>query len=205
MPAYRAQYRSKGKSILDPYIADQIALWLENGKLVEWNVAIHGEFARYNMPLLGVVTRNTSGQVLKIRVCTDARELNHGIVADNSPLPNITKLFNDMASNEIFSEYDLQSCFLQFPVDEDSQHKLAIHWEGKTYCFAGAPFGVKHISSHVQRVLQEIFSDMRMPWLHNMWEGLCCPHRRRDRRLIVVVSMGQAEGLGDVQPGLGQA
>jgi len=159
-PAYRKQYGGKHKSLLDSYITAQVLLWLENGKLVEWDEDKHGYSPTYNMPLLPIVTRDPSGQIKKVRVCVDARHINVGIINDDTPLPNISRLFSDLATNKWFSEFDMESAFNQFPVDVASQHKLAINWEGKTYCFAGAPFGIKHISSHVQRVLGEIFADM---------------------------------------------
>jgi len=159
-PAYKKQYGGKHKSLLDTYITHQVDLWLDNGKLVKWDPEKHGYSPVYNMPLLPVVTRDPSGQIKKVRVCVDARHVNIGIVNDDTPLPNISRLFSDMASNKWFSEFDMESAFNQFPVDEASQHKLAVNWKGNVYCFAGAPFGLKHISAHVQRVLGEIFADM---------------------------------------------
>ena len=159
-PAYRKQYGGKHKSLLDSYITDQVKLWLVNGKLVKWDQDKHGYSPAFNMPLLPVVTRDPSGQIKKVRVCVDARHVNIGIVNDDTPLPNISRLFSDMASNKWFSEFDMESAFNQFPVDVNSQHKLAINWQNNVYCFAGAPFGLKHISAHVQRVLGEIFNDM---------------------------------------------
>jgi len=149
-PAYRKQYGGKHKSLLDGYITAQVELWLQNGKLVKWDEQKHGYSPTFNMPLLPVVTRTPSGQIKKVRVCVDARHINVGIVNDDTPLPNISRLFSDMASNKWFSEFDMESAFNQFPVDVDSQHKLAIHWEGQVYCFAGAPFGIKHISAHAR-------------------------------------------------------
>ena len=160
LPSYVNQRLKPTKSMLDSYITDQVLMWVEHGKLIHWDRKMHGEWPRYNMPLLPVVTHGPNGQVIKVRVCVDARGVNMGIVNDDTPIPNIQTLYAGLQNKKYFAEFDMVSAFNQFPVHQDEQHKLHITWEGKHYVFAGAPFGVKHLSSHVQRVLSSIFADM---------------------------------------------
>ena len=160
LPSYVNQRLKPTKSMLDSYITDQVLMWVDHGKLIKWDRKIHGEWPRYNMPLLPVVTHGPNSQVLKVRVCVDARGVNMGIVNDDTPIPNIQTLYAGLQNKKYFAEFDMVSAFNQFPVHPDEQHKLHITWEGQHYVFAGAPFGVKHLSSHVQRVLSSIFADM---------------------------------------------
>ena len=164
-PSYIPQYPNKNvKSAMDPYITDQVELWKLNGKLVDWDNSVHGAWAQHNIPLLPVITHDELGNIKKVRVCVDARGINKGLVTDNTPIPNISHMYSTLANYNFYSEFDLVSAFNQFHVKTEHQHKLAITWENKRYCFAGAPFGVKHLSSHVQRVLSKIFA--HLPFVH---------------------------------------
>jgi len=158
-PAYVHQYRSKPH--LHPYITAQVNLWDECKKVRLFDVSKDGPIPLYNMPLHPAVTYEDYSDVeKKVRVCVDARKLNIGIVNDNYPLPPINDIYQALAGMKYFGELDLTSAFLQFPVAEESQRKLAFTWNGKVYVFTGAIFGVKHVSSHVQRVMIMIFRDM---------------------------------------------
>ncbi len=152
--------RYKSKSYLDQYVADQIALWLTNGKIALWDITKHGAYPRHVMPLLPVVTRKPSGEIAKVRVCVDARALNVNLVDDPTPLPHIHGLYESIRDHKFFGEADAVSCFNQFAINEDHQHKVAIRWDDQVYVWVGAPFGLRHISSHAQRVFQTIFADM---------------------------------------------
>lgn len=158
-PSFVRQYRNATKSHLDEHITKQVDDWVSSGKLVPWNNDVHGPWPRYNMPLLPVVTKNPDGSIRKVRVCVDARGINHNIINNESPLPDITHIYAKFTGKRFFTELDMSQCFLQFRVLPEHQHKLAVQWHGKTYVFAGAPFGLKHLSSHVQRIMTEIFAD----------------------------------------------
>ena len=157
-PAYTHQYPVKPH--LRQYVTDQVLLWHKIGKSLIFDVNKHGPFPLYNMPLHPVVTRNAAGEIDKVRVCVDARGLNVKMINDHFPIPYINDIYQGLSQNRFFSEFDLTSAFLQFRVNPDHQHKLGFTWNGINYVFAGSIFGVKHVSSHVQRVLTSIFSDM---------------------------------------------
>lgn len=155
--------RKASQAYLDQYITEQVDVWLRHGKLVPWDSASHGAYPRHCMPLLPVVTHLPSGDIHKVRVCVDARSLNANLLNDPTPLPNISVLYQRLSGLRFHSEFDAVSCFNQFPIQRDHQHKVAIRWNGQVYAWAGAPFGVRHLSSHVQRVFTTIFQDQ--PWV----------------------------------------
>ena len=159
-PAYVHQYPIKPQYV--PYVTDQVLLWHGVGKCIVFDTKRHGPFPLYNMPLTVVVTRDNTGKITKIRICVDAhaRALNVDLLNDQYPLPKINDIYRRLSCHRFIAEFDLTSAFLQFPVEADSEHKLAFTWNGITYVFVGAIFGVKHVSAHVQRVLTGIFQDM---------------------------------------------
>jgi transposase InsO family protein len=148
------------KSKQGEYITKQVAYWLENGKIVPWDPLIHGSHPKHVMPLIPVVTYLPNGDIHKVRVCTDSRALNAVLINDDFPIPNINILYEKLRGYKFYSELDAVSCFNQFPISQETQHVAAIRWDGKVYAWAGAPFGIKFLSSHVQRVFQTIFADL---------------------------------------------
>lgn len=151
------------------FITDQVNLWLRNGKIRPWDDAIDGPHQRYNTPLHPVPTFATDSEgrtvVKSVRVVfASPPAFNRSIITDRYPIPTIRTLLQRAAGCSRFSEFDLTSAFLQFPVAVDDQHKLAFTWGQKVYCFKGAIFGLSHVSSHVQRVMERTFADM--PFVH---------------------------------------
>ena len=157
-PAYVRQYDTK--PILLPYVDAQIILWLRNKKIRPWDPGLDGQRPHYNIPLTVAVTRLPDGQVNKARVCADATKLNIGLLDEHHPLPSIPKLYSQMAGRKYHSSLDATQCFLQFPVLEEHQRKLAFTWRGTVYVFTCLIFGLKSASQFVQRVLSQLFADM---------------------------------------------
>ena len=166
---YRPQYQ--GRVHLHEYITAQVNTWCINEKAAKWDTEILGpDIGEFNSPLLPVATTLPSGAIAKVRVCNDYQSLNIGLIDDKTPLPNITHMFGRMANAKYFTEFDMVAAFNQFPVNPDDQHKLAFTWQQQRYYFKCAPFGLKHVSSHCQRVLQAIFVDM--PWVNPYVDNL---------------------------------
>ena len=49
--------------------------------------------------------------------------------------------------------------FHQMELDPKDRHKTTFEWEGEKYQFRGAPFGMKHLTSRMQRLVQKTFRD----------------------------------------------
>lgn len=64
-----------------------------------------------------------------------------------------------MRGASVFSTLDLKNAFHRFKINEADQHKTAFTFEGIQYMFNGSPFGLKPVSSKLQRVINYIFHD----------------------------------------------
>ena len=56
----------------------------------------------------------------------------------------------------MFSTLDLRQAYHRFPIAEEDRHKTAFTWNNMQYQFRGAPFGLKILPSHFQRVMSMI-------------------------------------------------
>lgn len=152
--------KKSGKAHLDTYIDAQVNLWQANGKIKLWDIEQHGAFPRHCMPLLPAVTVGPDGSLKKVRVCCDARYLNVGMVDDRTPIPRTDMVYEALANHRFLAEFDGVSFFNQFEINPEHQHKVAIRWNDQVYVWVGAPFGLKFLSSFVQNIMQQVFSDM---------------------------------------------
>ena len=157
-PAYVRQYPVKPH--LQQYVDAQVRLWFENGKIRLWDPDLDGARPSYNFSLTCAVTRLPDGAIIKARVCADATQLNKGTPNEPHPLPIVQRLYSHMAGKRFHSSLDALQCFLQFPVEEGDQRKLAFTWHGRVFVFRCLIFGLKPASQFVQRVLSVLFSDM---------------------------------------------
>ena len=96
-PKYITQYQER--LYLQEYITAQIKKWLTNDKIRLWDSTdpTLGAYQRWNMPLHPVVTHTPEGDILKVRVCVDAKGINVNLIDDKFPLPNITFLYERLA------------------------------------------------------------------------------------------------------------
>ena len=155
--AYIRQYPTK--EYLKTYVQDQLTLWLQNKKIRHWNPEVDGDRPKDNLPLSVAVTKFPDGSISKVRVVMDAREINKGMIDEPHPLPVIPLLYSHMAGNKFHSSLDATACFLQFPVLQSDQRKLAFTWNGTVFVFTCLIFGLKNASQFVQRVLSQLFAD----------------------------------------------
>ena len=137
-------------------VDDQIKEWLENGFIkrapanVEWN-----------SPLTVVKKTNGKGEVTGYRVCHDPRSINVLLQnIDRMPLPIISELFEELKGATVYSTLDLKSAFNSLKLREDHAHKMAFTWNSVQYIPIGTPFGIKHVSSVMQRTMSIALENM---------------------------------------------
>ncbi|EIE78251.1 hypothetical protein RO3G_02955 [Rhizopus delemar RA 99-880] len=137
-------------------VQDQINEWLENGVIkrapanTEWNSA-----------LTVVKKTNAKGEMTGYRVCHDPRHINALLSSiDRMPLPKISELFEELKGASVYSTLDLKSAFNSLRLREDHAHKLAFSWNNVQYVPIGTPFGLKHISSVMQRTMSIVLENM---------------------------------------------
>ena len=157
--------RDKRAGPFDDHINAQVLAWLDEGRTSVFDPVTHGKasgeaFPLFNIPLMASPQLGADGLLKKVRVCGDLRRFNCGLVLDNSPLTDIRDIYERVGEFSFFTELDLRSAFLQFPVHPDHKHKLCFMWRGVRYVFNGAIFGLAHMAQICNRVLNSIFSDL---------------------------------------------
>src|SRR5215471_4081566 len=126
----------------------KLKAWLDNGVIEVVNT-----HSRFNTPFFLVPKKDPDGAKTDSRVCHDYRKLNELIPEDKWPLPLISEIFEALAGAKIFTTLDLWQAYHRFPIAVEDRHKTAFTWDGVQYQFRGAPFGLKTLPSHFQRVM----------------------------------------------------
>lgn len=161
---YRKQYPVA--ETLKPKVTAVVTRWFSTGKTTH---APPG--CRYNSPLCPVPKKDDHGVLTEVRPCLDTRGINMAlIVKDKFAIPHIRESLELLGGNDIFSEFDLSEAYLQFPLHADSQPLTAFTWEGQQYMFVGCPYGLTLLTSHFQRIISRIFSDLTFchPYVDNL-------------------------------------
>jgi hypothetical protein len=76
-----------------------------------------------------------------VRICVDARQVNKQMVPDRAKTPPAHELLQRFHGANYISSIDLDSAFLQIPLEKSSRIWTAFNFEGQTYQFTRVPFG----------------------------------------------------------------
>jgi hypothetical protein len=151
-PSWRPQFRIPER--LKPVVDEQIAAWLTNAKIEE---ASHA--CRWNSSLLLAPKKDLYGNRTEWRVCFDARPINELILEDTYGIPRIKDLFRRVAGFTHCTALDLIGAFHQLPIQESHRPVTTFSWGSKRYHFKGAPFGLKNVPGHFQRMMTTILAE----------------------------------------------
>lgn len=86
----------------------------------------------------------------------DYRALNEKTIGDAFPLPNTTKILDQLGSAKYFSIFDLASGFHQILMHEDDAQKTAFSTPFGHYQFNRMPFGLKNVPATFQRLMNQV-------------------------------------------------
>lgn len=120
----------------------------------------------FNAPLLVISKKDPVSGIYsfdKPRVVLDVRNLNSILeVTDTQSLPLIAEIHAKIGTASIFTVLDIRACFNSFLVNPEDKHKLSFTcpYTNRQYRFVKMCFGITHMSSIVQRVLQQLFHDL---------------------------------------------
>ncbi len=81
---------------------------------------------------------------------------------DAYPMPNITKMVQDISQYKYFSTFDLKSAYHQIPIREEDCKYTAFEADGKLWEFTTIPFGVTNGVSAFQRAIDKVLEDEGM-------------------------------------------
>lgn len=101
-----------------------------------------------------LVTKNENHK--KRMVVDYSQTINKFTYLDAYPLPNIEGLVRAVSKFDVFSTFDLQSAYHQFPIRDDEKQFTAFEADGNLYQFNRIPFGVTNGVACFQRVLDTI-------------------------------------------------
>lgn len=115
----------------------------------------------FNSPLTLVPKASQDG-TKKWRTCLDTRRIN-ALLEDvsNVNTPLIEDIFHSIRDSKIYSVFDISGAFHRLEINEADRHKLTFTFEGKSWHFRGACFGLKSLSGIFQNVMETIFADMK--------------------------------------------
>ena len=158
-PVNRRQYPIPQAIIQD--VGAKIADWLNLGVICKAPVE-----SCWNSPLLAAPKKDDNGLMTKIRLCLDTRGLNGCLQDLRYELPLVRDVFKRISGFKLASRLDLAESFHQLPIVETDRVKTTFTFAGKRYMFRGAPFGIKTLSSHLQRVLSILLEPLQEFCVH---------------------------------------
>lgn len=149
----------------------QIQKWLTAGKIRL--LAAH-ERHKWNSQMLCAPKKGQfdADGIQKYRVCFNGKPtVNIGLINDPGTIPRINDLLALCAGKAFFTELDAEDAYLQLILDAESQDITAFEFEGRSYCFIGAPYGITFIGNVFQRVMTKIFADLHfvIVYIDNIW------------------------------------
>ena len=81
---------------------------------------------------------------------------------DAYPMPNISKMINDVSQYKYFSTLDLKSAYHQIPIKEEDRIYTAFEADGGLYQCTRLPFGATNGVSAFQRTIDNIISEEKL-------------------------------------------
>ena len=150
-PTWRSQYDIPQK--LHSVVDQQIIEWLANKKIEPAS-----PLTRWNTSLLLAPKKDLYGNKSDWRTCFDARPINTFLKSNTYGIPKIKELFRRVSGFYYCSAVDLVGAFHQLPVRPQDRHITTFSWKENRYQFAGAPFGLKHVPGHFQRLMTSVLT-----------------------------------------------
>lgn len=135
-------------------VTEQIEKWLRTNRIRKAHPS-----TQWNLPLTVAPKKDLNGQKTAVRVCLDPRAINSILPDDNYPIPRISELFEKLQGFVLASSLDLRESYTQLLIHEEDQEKLSFTWNSVRYTWQGAPWGLKFLTSHFQRVMTSVLSD----------------------------------------------
>ena len=136
-------------------VDEKVKEWVQNGTVVPAPIG-----CQWNSPLLGARKPGKDGKPDGFRVCFDGRQLNKRIIDNpDTNLPSLREIQDALGSFEWISVIDLADSYNQFPIKPDDREKTAFNWgEFGHLMFDGVPFGIKTMSAHMQRLMEQLLN-----------------------------------------------
>ena len=103
---------------------------------------------------------NRSGTQTKnghARLCSDFKvTINHVIVQEHCPLPNIEDVFSNLNGGKVFSMIDLVNAYQQLELDNSSKELVTVSTHKGLYQYQQLPFGLTSASAIFRNTIVKI-------------------------------------------------
>ena len=106
------------------------------------------------------------------RLLVDYRKVNTRVVFDSYPMPTIDQALDQFAGASVFSVLDLNSAYYQIPLSERSRRITAFCTPFGLFEFNKLPMGISVGSQGLNRVIDELFADLKGKYLFNFVDDL---------------------------------
>ena len=106
------------------------------------------------------------------RPVVDYRVLNSKIHIESVPLPDIHSCFHWFGKAKFFTSLDLNSTYHQIPLKEESRRYTAFATDWNLYEYCRVPFGIAVGTQVLTRLLDKIFSDIKLKYLYHYLDDL---------------------------------
>jgi len=106
------------------------------------------------------------------RLCIDYRQLNKKVVMDSFPVPSIEHIFQCLKGAKVFTTLDLNSAFYQVELSEQSKDLTSFVTPEGQWKFHKAPFGLSISPSALNRLMFDIFADLRYKFVIVFFDDL---------------------------------
>jgi hypothetical protein len=117
-----------------------------------YQVPVNAEY-KYGCNTVVAPKKDSDGNWTKTRICNDYRQINEATPLDSYKMHLPEDLWNKAKTAKFFTKIDLRMGFMQLPVHIDSQPQTGFWWKEKLWLYRRAPFGLKNLPAHFQRVV----------------------------------------------------
>ena len=145
VPSVQRPYRVPER--LKEEIDSQIQNLLDTGKIEKC-------VSEFGAPVVCVVKPDNS-----IRLCTDLRRLNKGILNDPYMLPRCEDIIRRVCNSNFISTVDASSGYFQISIKEADRGKQVFLVHSGHYQWNVTPFGIKTAQAMYARVMQELLRE----------------------------------------------
>jgi len=106
------------------------------------------------------------------RIVVDYRKFNAKLLFDSYPMPPIDQAFDQFSDAVIFSVFDFNSAYFQIPLTPRSRRFTAFCTSFGLFEFNRLPMGISLGSQSLNRVVDELFADMKGRYVFNYLDNL---------------------------------
>lgn len=143
--------------VYKPSVARDVRHWIASHR-----VRLADPDTHWNLPLTAAAKKDAQGLKTGVRTCLDPRAINPMIPDVEFQLPRVSDLLEQIKGANVISTLDLADSYHQLPVAREDQQKLSFTFFGQKYCFVVAPFGLKFMTAHFQRLMSAILGKFYM-------------------------------------------